>query len=179
MNDDSFGMPRALRVLLLALCIAAPGVGAAPKDESDDGERAYRSGDLIGAMAKYRKAADAGYAPAQARLADFLDAADEDAAAVALYRKAAAQGDAHGEFGLGSMYAKGEGVAKDVDEGRRLIFAAADKNYPAAVELAIKVHRSGGLGLPPDPAQAGLWEARARALGIVVPQPPEPKAKKK
>ena len=179
MNNDSFGLRRAFGVLIWAICFAAFGVNAAPKDDSDDGERAFRSGDLVGAMVKYRKAADAGYAPAQARLADFLDSADEDAAAVALYRKAATQGDAHGEFGLGSMYAKGEGVAKDVDEGRRLIFAAADKNYPAAVELVVKVHRNGGLGLPPDPAQAGLWEARAKTLGIVVPQPPEPKAKKK
>ena len=179
MNDESFDLRRAIRLLIWALCCVACGVNAAPKDDADDGERAYRSGDLVGAMAKYRKAADAGYAPAQARLADFFDAADEDAAAAVLYRKAAAQGDAHGEFGLGSMYAKGEGVPKDVEEGRRLIFAAADKNYPAAVDLVVKVFRNGGLGLQPDLAQAGLWEARARKIGIVVPQPPDQKATKK
>ena len=71
---------------------------------------------LRAAMLGLRKAADAGHAKAQARLAEILDASDYNEEAFAYYRKSADQGDVDGVFGLASMYAVGEGTKKDPAE---------------------------------------------------------------
>lgn len=147
----------------LTLLACAP-VLADPKDQTARAEVAFRSGDLIVAMGLLRQAADAGYAPAQARLADLLDAAEQDVEAVAWYRKAAAQGDPAGEYGLGRMLAQGDGVQRDVAQGLALIRRAAAKDHHPAVDALARATRTGDLGVTRDLAEAQRLEQRAAAL---------------
>jgi TPR repeat protein len=149
--------------IVFALVACAPA-HAGPREDAQQAETSLRNGDLITAMNLLRRASDQGYAPAQARLADLLDAAEYNSDAVALYRKAAEQGDAAGEYGLGRMYAAGEGVARDAAQALAWFRRAADKNHPDAVEALARAHKSGDLGLARDTQQAAELDARAQAL---------------
>lgn len=131
---------------------------------TERGEAAFRTGDLIVAMGLFRQAAQAGHAPAQARLADLLDAAEQDAEAVTWYRRAAEQGDADGEFGLGRMLAHGEGVARDAAQALAWYRKAAARQHVRALEALARATRSGDLGLVRDVAEADRLERQAQAL---------------
>lgn len=130
-----------------ALCAAMTSAGATAEDEYRAGRKSYQSGDVTSAMAQLRKASDAGHAPAQVLLADILDQAEMNEEAVAQYRKAAEQGNADGEYGLGNMYASGEGVKRDPAEARKWMLRAAEKNHPRATIFLAQAYLSGGLGL--------------------------------
>lgn len=151
-------------VLALLCSLAMPLAVAGPQQDTDLAEKEFARGDLIAAMGLWKKAAQDGFAPAQARLGDMLDKAEEDEEAVGWYRKAADQGNAAGEDGLGQMYAKGEGVKKDPEQARLYILRAAEKNHIPAVIMMMEAYRSGGLGLAADTAKADAWEARVIAL---------------
>lgn len=170
-------------VLLGAIfcCLNAPMAMAAPQQDAEAGEVAYRKGDLMAAMALWRKAAEAGYAPAQVRLAGALDDAEQDEEAVQWYRKATAQGSVPGEFGLGVMYLKGEGIAKDFEKARFHILRAANQNHVPALRTMSELYKVGGAGLPADQAEAEKWEDRMYAVtGQSKPVPkPTPKGEKK
>lgn len=129
-----------------ALCFALTAFAAA-EDDYREGLKFYQTGDVTTAMARLRKAADIGHAPAQVLLADILDQAEFNEDAVNYYRKAAEQGNADGEFGLGGMYASGEGVKRDAAEARKWITRAADKNHLRAMTALAQAYISGGLGI--------------------------------
>ena len=152
------------RLGILLLLLLSSVARADSKDQTERAEAAFRNGDLITAMGLLRQAADAGYAPAQARLADLLDAAEQDVEAVALYRKAAAQGDPAGELGLGRMLAQGDGVARDIEQGLALIRRAAEKNHPPAIDALARATRTGAFGLTRDPIEADRLEQRIKTL---------------
>jgi len=152
------------RATVVAMALAVAAVRAGPHEDTELAEQSLRDGDLITAITLLRKAADTGHAPAQARLADLLDVAEQDAQAVALYRQAANQGHPAGEFGLGRMLAQGEGVERDVKQGLSWIQRAADKGYTPALEWLARAYRSGDLGLPRDTDEASRLEARAKTL---------------
>lgn len=163
----SMAVPTALKWLsLVALlwAIGTPWALAGPEQDTELAEKEFARGDLVASMALWRKAAQQGYAPAQVRLADILDKAEEDVEAADWYRKAAEQGNAAGEYGLGQMYLKGEGVKKDIGQARLYILRAAEKNDLLAVVLMMSAYRTGGLGLAIDHAQADAWEAKVMAL---------------
>ena len=143
-------------IALLLLCQVG-NVRAAPEDDFRVGSEAYRRGDVMQAMAMLKKSADAGHAPSQALLAYILDQAEFNDEAVAYYRKAAEQGDRDGEFGLGSMYAAGEGVKRDPAEARNWITRAAEKGHPNAINALAQAYISGDLGI--DEAQRNGAEA--------------------
>jgi TPR repeat protein len=158
--------PRPLRLAVALLAAGLAAVShAGPAEDTERAEQTYRSGDVVGAVALLRVAANANYAPAQVRLAAILDAAEEDTAALELYRKAAAQGDAAGEYGVGLMHAKGEGTRKDPAEALRWYRQAAAKNYVPAVEAIAWAYLTGDLGLARDPKEAEAWGERAAKLG--------------
>lgn len=172
-------MPSKLRMRLLLSVFSlglAAGAIAGPAEDTEAAEQSYRSGDVVTAVKLLRSAADAGYAPAQARLAAILDAAEEDAAAIGLYRKAAAQGNAAGEYGLGLMYAKGEGTRRDHAEALKWFRRAAEKNYVPAVETIASAYLYGDLGLAVDQKEAEAWGERAVKLGGRKPSLPKPTA---
>lgn len=146
----------------------AMAAGAAPQDDFHAGSQAFRAGDVVQAMALLKRAADAGHAPAQSLLAYILDKAEFNEEAVAYYRKAAAQGDAEGEFGLGSMYAAGEGVGRDPAEARKWITRAAQKGHPGAINALAQAYITGGLGIDEaqrNGAEALHWIRRAAEAG--------------
>lgn len=154
---------------VLCFCQVAVAV-AAPEDDFREGSEAYRTGDVVRAMALLRKPADAGHAPSQALLAYILDKAEFNEEAVAYYRKAAEQGDAEGEFGLGTMYASGEGVKRDLSEARKWITRAAEKNHASAVVTIAHAYMQGGLGIE-EAERNGVaalgWIRRAADAGNV------------
>lgn len=141
-----------------------PWAVAGPEQDTELAEMEFARGNMIVSLALWTKAAQLGYAPAQARLGDMLDKSEEDAIAVDWYRKAADQGNAAGDYGLGQMYAKGEGVKKDIELARSHTLRAAEKGHREAVRMMKDAYRSGGLGLAVDKAQADVWEAKFIAL---------------
>lgn len=160
-----------LRVVLkngTAACVLwalmAPWAAATPEQDNEVAEKEFDRGDLVVSMSLWRRAAEQGYAPAQARLGDVLDAAEEDEEAVTWYRKAAEQKNAAGEYGLGQMYAKGEGVKKDIEQARLYILRAAEQGNLFGAVAMMKAYRSGDLGLAKDAEKAAAWEAKVLAI---------------
>jgi len=82
----------------------------------------------------YRKAADAGYAPAQYNLAylyeNGLGVERDPSKAAAWYRKAAEHGDPEAQNNLGTLYASGQGVPRDDAEAVRWYRLAAEQSDP-------------------------------------------------
>ena len=144
--------------------LITPWAVAGPEQDAELAEKEFARGDLLAAIGLWSKAAQQGYAPAQVRLADILDKAEEDVEAADWYRKAAVQGNAAGEYGLGQMYLKGEGVKKDFEQAHSYILRAAGKDYLEAVVLMMEAYRTGGMGVAVDITQADAWEAKLIAL---------------
>ena len=150
--------------LLLALMIA-PALAAEPAALMDKGDAAYRLGDLASAMQWYREAAQAGFAPAQAKLAFVLDYSGQNEEATAWFAKAAEQGNAEGQFGLARMLAAGAGIARDPAQALRWMKAAADQDFPPALS-GLALWLEGGLkGIAADAKGAARYWHRAAELG--------------
>lgn len=152
---------------LLALAALWAGCAAAVASPDEDVQRAeasLRGGDVFAAISQLRKAADRNNGLAQARLADLLRAAEFDQEALILYRKAAQQGEAAGEFGLGKMYADGVGVPRDAALALEWYRKAEARNHAPALDALARAHRTGDLGLTRDPELAARLDARAREL---------------
>lgn len=142
--------PALIRCLALALGLALPLAVARAAEEDPNysaGVKAYRAGDVVGAMKPLRLAADAGHAGAQAALADILDRSEFDEEAVAWYRKSAAQGNAEGQYGLGAMLAAGEGAKQDPAEARKWIEQAAAQGHALAINTLAQGYLTSSLGL--------------------------------
>jgi TPR repeat protein len=169
---------------ILMVMLLLPTAAAATRLEL--AEQVLGKGDLVAGMRLLRAAAEAGEARAQARLGEILDKAEEDKEAVAWYRKAAEQGDAAGQFGLGMAYLAGEGVPRDPGAALAWIRRAAEQNHQNAVEAMADAYRDGGFGLTPDATQAARWAARAAAIReadprqqVVARQEPAPSGKRR
>jgi TPR repeat protein len=121
---------------------------------------AYDRGDLMAAISHYGKAAEAGSALAQARLAWIHDLSEDNAAAVEWYRASADQGHPDGQYGLGEMYAKGEGVEKDLDEAVLWFTRAAENGNLRAQRVLISAYENGVLGRTADPAKAATLQSK-------------------
>lgn len=147
------------RAALIATLLPA-AVLAGPPEDYAVARRAYAAGDVAGAMPILRKAANAGYAPAQVLLGEILDLSEYDEEAAAMYRKAADQGDAEGQFRLGTLYSQGEGVKKDPNEARRLIRLAAEQGHLQATNVMAHAYLNAQLGIPEtdrDSAESLRW----------------------
>jgi len=127
--------PTALVVCLLLVAGLPGAVLAGPPEDYARGLAAYQRGDVVAAMSVLRGAARAGHAPSQVLLAFILDRADFAEDAFALYRDAAAQGDAEGDFNLGNAYLLGRGIAKDEKRALQHFSKAADAGHAGAVVL--------------------------------------------
>lgn len=140
---------RVLGVLLLAS--SGSFAWASPDDDYRTGARMYEVGDMLGAMPIIKKAADAGHAAAQAMYAHMILAGGSgDEEALDYFRKSAEQGNADGQLGLGSMYASGEGVKRDLAEGRKWVTKAAEQGQPSAINEMALAYIGGGLGIAPE-----------------------------
>lgn len=159
-------VPRQWRpfAALIAALLAAAVAGADPAADTTAGQAAFEQGDIVGAIAAFRRAAEQGYAPAQVRLGDILDYSELNEEAVAWYRKAAEQGSSAGAYGLGHLYAIGEGVVRDDAVARRWFEKAAAGGHQGALRALESASEHGGLGLDPSPAQAVKWLETSVAL---------------
>lgn len=155
---------RMLAGTCLALTVALAGAQD-PKADMEKAIKIYNSGDLPTAMQWFRRAAEAGYSPAQVRLAYILDQAEENREALKWYRRAAEQGDAEGQLGLGLMYGLGEGTEPDPKAAIEWITKAAEQGLTRAMATLARNYEAGGLGFRPNQALALQWLQRAAAGG--------------
>ena len=166
-------MPRLLIAKTLPACaslalMAAIAVSAVKADARSDGERGieeYRRGNLIEGMQLLEKSASEGYTPAQTTLAFILDAAEDDARAFHWYQQAAAVNDPDGLFGLGGMYAKGEGTEKNAKRAGELIEQAARLEHVQAMRVYAHALEYGQLEFSVQPPRAAEWYRRAASAG--------------
>lgn len=161
---------RLLAMALFCGWMFGGGMAFAGVDEDyEAGRKAFDDGDVSGALALLKKAADQKHVPAQILLGRVLDGAGEDQLAVEYFRKAADQGEAEAEFELGSMYLKGEGVPQDIAKARTWIRSAAEEGYGIAVVTLANAYLNGGLGLTEaerkDPVESARWIKTAAEKG--------------
>jgi len=131
--------------------------------------RALQAGQQFDEAARlYRKAADAGNAPAMISLGgmyrDGRGVAKDEAEAVRLYRKAADAGNAAAIARLGFMYKDGRGVAKDDAEAVRLYRKAADAGNATAMNNLGFMYET-GRGVAKDDAEAVRLYRKAADAG--------------
>lgn len=166
---NQLSVVRLLCVLLLAS--TASFVSAGTDEDFKTGAKMYQVGDMLGGMPLVKKAADAGHAAAQALYGDMILAGGSgDEEALVYFRKAADQGNADGQFSLGAMYASGEGVKRDVAEGRKWIIRAAEQGHSAAINAMALAYMSGDLGIPEEArkgAEALRWIRLAAENNLV------------
>src|SRR5665213_452844 len=144
-------------------CKELPGAGLF--DQA--GER-FQAGDHAGAAQIVRKAADAGNAVAQLRLALMYDQGDGEPrsakSAFGWYARAAAQGEPESQNQLGMYYEGGEGVDENWDFAAKLYQASALQGWLRA-QFAFGRAYQFGIGVPQDRQQAIAWYKKAAAQG--------------
>jgi TPR repeat protein len=115
-----------------------------------------------------KKAAAAGYPPAESKLADDYRTghgiAANQALAINFDRLAAAAGLADAQNNLGQIYQQAIGVKEDDVQALHLFQQAAGQGLPAAEDNLGEAYLS-GRGTPMDPPTAAAWLARAAAAG--------------
>ena len=110
------------------------------------------------------RARDLAHPAAQARLADLLLAAEYEPEALALYRKAADQGDSDAQYNLGVAYDEGEGVPQDHQQAVAWYRKAAAQNHVRA-QFNLAVSYDDGEGVAQDKKQAVHWYTKAAEQG--------------
>jgi TPR repeat protein len=158
-------MKNSTSILCAVLAIASGRVSAQDVDvdsEIASGFEAYNRGDVVAAMMHYENAANAGSADGQARLAWVLDQSEQNEDAVRWYRAAAEQGYPDGYYGLGEMYAKGEGVEQDGEKAVENFTLAAENGHAQAMRVLISAYEKGELGLEADSVRADYWARMLR-----------------
>lgn len=73
--------------------------------------------------------------------------------AAALFRKAAAQGDAAAQFNLGAMYVKGQGMPQNYPEAAARFLQSATQGY-ALAQNSLGVRYEKGQGVPQNSLRA-------------------------
>lgn len=130
---------------LLASSIAQ----ASPEEDFAVAKRSLNLENVPEGLVVMRKLALQNFAPAQAVLGEFLDWSEDDAEAVGWFMLAANQADAEGEYGLGYMYQKGEGIKKDPEKALYWLKRATEKEHNGAMKVMTQAYRLG-------PAKSGL-----------------------
>ena len=157
-------------------CTAATNEYAqAPRFAFQLGRAFTAAGKHTDSLSWYRKAADQGYASAQASLGSMYEhgrggLAKDDKEAVRLYRLAADQGVTTAQAQLGFMYEQGRGgLAKDEKEAVRLYRLGADKNSASAIYLGVMYEHGRG-GLAKDDKEAVRLYRLAADRGMAAAQ---------
>jgi TPR repeat protein len=138
-------------VLLLALLTANPALADSSADELyNQGMLSMERGDITAAIRQFKSAANNGSVAAMAKLGWVLDGAELNDEAVIWYQKAAEKGNAEGQYGLGTMYSKGEGVKQDNKQAFQWIAKSAEQQYSKGMELMAQVYELGLFDIEPD-----------------------------
>jgi len=152
-------------MILIGLLLLSGVATAEQQSDYQRGLAVYASGDMFGAMEILKPAVDKGDTKSMALLAYILDKAEEDDQALLLYRRAAEQREPAALFGLGGMYAEGEGVDRDLAKARALMTQAAELGYVDAMKVVADAYETGALGVQVDLQQARDWWQRAAETG--------------
>jgi len=158
---------RSLSRIAGAMALTVAVMASAHADVAEDHDKAikmWQIGNVVDAMAIFTTNAEKGYAPSQVWLANLMDQAQQDEGAVKWFMKAAEQGDAAGEYGLGVMYGKGEGVAQDNAKALEYITRAAEKDHIDAVVALSTTYTQGGFGVEPNAEKGDFWMAKLAVL---------------
>ena len=144
-------------VLLIAVLMAALGVGAVKAEYSVDD------------IAALRAAAEQGDSLSQSDLGDaygFGNGVDIDLRkAVKWTRKAAEQGLARAQYTLGLLYWHGQGVAKDLRKSVKWFRKSAEQGY-ADAQNSLGVAYKNGEGVDKDSRKAIEWFRKAAEQGL-------------
>jgi uncharacterized protein len=139
--------------------------GASLYDQA--GER-FQAGDHAGAAQIVTKAADAGNAVAQLRLALMYDQGDgvprSAKSAFVWYSRAAAQGEPESQDQMGIFYESGAGGVENWDLAAKLYQASAQQGWLKG-QFAFGRAYQFGIGVPQDRQQAIAWYQKAAAQG--------------
>ena len=163
---------------------AIPACRVALAARPDDPRTAYQLGralmrrgdrDAVTEAANlYKRAADQGLGPAQINLGILHVATRQpknQQEALRLFRLAAEQGDAGGQYMLGTGYVAGEaGLPKDDREALRLFKLAADQGLAAAQNEIGNFHANGRGGLPKNEKEAVRQYGLAAAQSLAAAQ---------
>ncbi len=136
---------------------------AAPEDHFRRGQLSYNRGDVVGAMAALKPAAEAGHAASMSLLAFILDRAGFDADALRWYRAATDKDDADGHAGLANFHLTGRGVAKDENAAFRHFSKAADLGHALSIEIVASAYLGGALAAAAPADDAAALAALERA----------------
>jgi hypothetical protein len=160
---------KSLKYACLAAALWAGTAWPAAQEDFQQGRQLYLKGDLVTAMPILKRAADAGHAGAQSLYGYILNKSEYTDDAVLYFRRAAEQGDADGQYGLGALYASGEGVSRDPVAARQWLERAGAQRHPQAVIVLSQAFLGSSLGFRRDPADAGglAWVAMAAELGSI------------
>ncbi len=123
----------------------ATSASMSAEEEYQAGVKAAMDDDPVSAAKLFAGAAERGHAGAQARLAFIVKDGSGQKQALELFRRAAEQGNAVGQYGLGLMHM--EKPYLDFAEARKWLTMAADQGYESATIVMAKSYLSGGLGL--------------------------------
>ncbi len=114
----------------------------------------------------YRKAAEQGFARAQANLGNCYwlgyGVKGDEVQAVSWWRKAAEQGDAYAQYRLGECYAEGKGLTKNLAQAAYWYRKAAEQGYGSAQGWLSMCYYY-GTGVAEDVEQAKYWGQKAIA----------------
>lgn len=128
----------------------------------------FQAGDHAGAAQILSKAAEAGNAVAQLRLALMYDQGDgvtrSAKSAFSWYSRAAAQGEPESQNQLGAYYELGEGVSENWDLAAKLWRASAEQGWTKGQSALGRAYQF-GIGVPQDRRQAIAWFVKAAAQG--------------
>ena len=128
----------------------------------------FQAGDHAGAAKIVMRAAEAGNAVAQFRLAILYDEGDgvprSAKAAFEWYSRAAAQGEPESQNQVGLFYELGEGVPENWDLAARLIEASAQQGWLKGQFSLGRVYQF-GIGVPQNRQLAIAWFAKSGAQG--------------
>ena len=88
------------------------------------------------------------------QLKKVLDYSENNEEAAIWYRKAAEQNNADGQYGLGYLYASGDGVKQDHEQAVHWLGLAAEQGHAQAIRTLVTAYEKGGLGLEKDTTKA-------------------------
>ena len=159
--------------LLPAVALAALAAG---EEDYASAVKKYEGEDFKEAARLYRLSADQNYLPAQVRIGEFAQAAEDYEEAFGWYLVAAFQGDAAGQFNVAQMYALGLGTLASPEKAFFWTKKAAVQDYLPAMRLLrsaylVNTDPKGGLsetqktfGVEPNQEQADILNAKLPKL---------------
>ena len=164
----SIKLNRIFVKIILIFCSLVVASSLALSDAKTDGDKGiaeYRKGNLIESMLLLEKSAGKGYAPAQVTLAYILDKSEQDTQALHWYQQAANNNYPAGLFGLGNMYATGEGTEKDPQKAGQLIKQSALLDHVPAMRAYAYALEYGLLNFNQNSSSALEWYLKAASSG--------------